>query len=76
MRKSIHTKRYKLFLELLIQARLDAGITQLVLAEKLNKPQSFVAKYENAERRLDVAEFVIIAQELGIDPEIILRQIK
>jgi transcriptional regulator with XRE-family HTH domain len=34
-----------------------AGVTQSQLAVKLGRPQSFVAKYETGERRLDVAEF-------------------
>lgn len=37
--------------------RLDAGLTQADLAERLDKPQSFVAKVETQERRLDVIEF-------------------
>jgi DNA-binding transcriptional regulator YiaG len=40
------------------QVRLDAGLTQADLAERLNKPQSFVAKVETQERRLDLIEFV------------------
>ncbi|KEJ88185.1 DNA-binding protein [Sulfitobacter donghicola DSW-25 = KCTC 12864 = JCM 14565] len=38
--------------------RLDAGLTQAGLAQRLDKPQSFVAKVETQERRLDVIEFV------------------
>ncbi|MBI3284232.1 MAG: helix-turn-helix transcriptional regulator [Burkholderiales bacterium] len=36
--------------------RSDAGLTQLQLAERLGKPQSYVSKYESGERRLDVIE--------------------
>ena len=57
----------------LIAARRKAGVTQTELAEKLGRPQSFVAKYEGKERRLDVAEFVSIARELGADPIKLLR---
>lgn len=39
--------------------RLDAGLTQADLAERLDKPQSFVAKVETQERRLDLIEFVM-----------------
>jgi transcriptional regulator with XRE-family HTH domain len=45
-----------------------AGLTQQALALRLKKPQSFVAKYEGGERRLDVVEFVAIARVLGADP--------
>lgn len=36
------------------QARLDAGLTQTELADRLERPQSFVAKYENGERKVEV----------------------
>ena len=67
MTKSVFTDRYKLFLNLLIQERKNKGITQVLLAEKLNKPQSYVSNYENGERRLDVIEFLDIAACLGLD---------
>ncbi len=68
MRKSIHTKKYRLLLDWLIEARKDADLTQQQVADKLGRPQSFVAKYEGGERRLDVVEFVEIAGILRADP--------
>lgn len=56
------------FCALMIGARKAAGLTQQALALRLKKPQSFVAKYEGGERRLDVVEFVAIARILGADP--------
>ena len=55
-------------LAILAQARRDAGITQVELAAKLGHPQSFVSKYESGERRLDVIEFLQVAEAIGIDP--------
>jgi transcriptional regulator with XRE-family HTH domain len=43
-------------------------MTQAALAARLNRPQSFVSKYERGERRLDVVEFGEVARALGIDP--------
>jgi transcriptional regulator with XRE-family HTH domain len=57
----------------LVEARKKAGITQTQLAVKLGRPQSFVAKYEGRERRLDVAEYMAIARALGADPFKMLR---
>ena len=57
----------------LVEARKKAGVTQADLAVKLGRPQSFVAKYEGRERRLDVAEYLQIARGLGADPDKLLR---
>lgn len=75
MRKSVHTRQYKIFLEQLVAARQAAGLTQQALADRLSRPQSFVAKYENGERRLDVVEFLEIAGQLGADPHEIIDAI-
>jgi transcriptional regulator with XRE-family HTH domain len=48
--------------------REQAGLTQQDLAKRLKRPQSFVAKYELGDRRLDVIEFVTIAQAIGVSP--------
>ena len=73
MRNSIHTKKYRLLLDWLIEAGNDAGLTQQQVADKLGRPQSFVAKYEGGERRLDVVEFVEIAEVLGANPVEVIR---
>jgi transcriptional regulator with XRE-family HTH domain len=52
---------------LLAEARRAAGLTQAQLARRLSKPQSFVSKYERGERRLDVSEFIEVAEALGLD---------
>ncbi len=56
----------KLFLSLLRETRLEAGFTQVQLAEALGVPQSFVSKYESGERRLDLLEIRLICQVLRI----------
>ena len=66
--KSVHTPDQAAFCELMVGARKAAGLTQHALARLLKKPQSFVAKYEGGERRLDVVEFIAIARALGADP--------
>ena len=57
----------------LIAARERAGLTQQKLAEQLRRPQSFVAKYEGGERRLEVIEFVQICEVIGVKPEQVLK---
>lgn len=75
IRKSVHSPEQLVLRELLIAARDKAGLTQQKLAKRLGKPQSFVAKYEGGERRLDVIEFVVIARAIGADPVRILRSL-
>jgi transcriptional regulator with XRE-family HTH domain len=59
---------YKQFRELLVAARKRADLTQAELSARLQRPQSFVSKYERGERRLDVIEFGQVARALRIDP--------
>jgi transcriptional regulator with XRE-family HTH domain len=66
--KSVHSSDQAALCELMVGARKSAGLTQHALALRLKKPQSFVAKYEGGERRLDVVEFIVIARALGADP--------
>ena len=66
MTKSIHTDSYRDLITILVDARKRSGLTQQQLADQLGKPQSFVAKYEGLERRLDVAEYIRIGQQVGV----------
>jgi transcriptional regulator with XRE-family HTH domain len=54
----------------LVNARKKAGLSQRQLADQLGKKQSYVAKYETTKRRLDIGEYVQVAQELGLVVEI------
>ena len=67
MAGSLHSPKHRIFINLLIEARKQAQLTQVQLASKLGVHQSFVSKYEVGERRLDVIEFIEIADALGID---------
>ena len=53
---------------MLINLRKSKNFTQAEIAQRLGRPQSFVAKYEGGERRLDVVEFIEVAQALEADP--------
>ena len=58
---SVYSKRYKSFLQCLRTARLDAGLTQLQVAQLLDVHQSYVSKCESGERRVDVIELTDFA---------------
>ena len=53
---SIHDTRYKKLIKELIHIREFKNITQVELATSLKKPQSYIAKVENLDRRLDILE--------------------
>ncbi len=56
MGKSIHTKEYKVFVERLKKARLEANLTQVEAAKKLGRPQSHISNIETGQQRVDIVE--------------------
>lgn len=68
MKRTQEKTHYKLLLDELRAARIDAGISQTDLAGALGQPQSFVSKCERGERRLDVIELRSWVLALGGDP--------
>ena len=66
--KSIHDPRYIEFIEQLILERSTRKITQQKLSSSLGRPQSYVAKVENLDRRVDVVETRDWLIALGIAP--------
>lgn len=72
--KSTHSDEYQRVIAALASARKDERVLQTELAGRLDKPQSFVSKVENRERRIDVAEFVQICRVIGVSPITILKQ--
>jgi transcriptional regulator with XRE-family HTH domain len=67
--------RRKALITLLIEKREAAGLTQTELADKLGEYQSFVARLESGQRRVDVIEFLELAAILKFDPHEALRKI-
>ena len=67
---------YHSAIETIKAAREGLGISQRELARRLGKPPSFVNKIENVERRLDVLEFIAIAEAMEIDGASLLNDIR
>ena len=67
MAGTVHTQAYQDLLRTLVHQRVQAGLSQASLAEKIGKPASFVGKYELGERRLDIIEFMVILQAIGLE---------
>jgi len=68
MQKAITSSKYASLVAWLKQSRVDQGISMRELASRLEEPHSFVQKVEIMERRLDVFEYNLYCEALGIDP--------
>jgi ribosome-binding protein aMBF1 (putative translation factor) len=66
MEKTIYTREYSVLLGILKEAREQAGMTQVQLADKLSQSQSFVSKFERGDRRIDLIQLRTICQILGL----------
>ncbi|MFW1757092.1 helix-turn-helix domain-containing protein [Acinetobacter guillouiae] len=69
MTTSIYTNEVKALTNWLKQARQDQNFSMRALAERMDKPHSFVQKVEQGERRLDVVEYVWYCRKLGVNPQ-------
>lgn len=76
MKKSLHSSAYKVLREHLVAARHEADLSQHELAKRLGRNQSFVAKYEGGERRIDLVELLYIARLLRLDEKRLLQAVK
>lgn len=54
---------------MLIKERKASDMNQTELARALGQSQSFVARVESGQRRVDVIEFINIAKAVGFDPK-------
>lgn len=61
---------------ILVGRRAAAKLSQLELAERLGRPQSFVSKYEQGERRLSVVELLEVADAIGCSAEDIMSELR
>lgn len=76
VQKSIHTPQQRQFLILLRQARVEAGLTQIALSERLEVPQSRISDYERGERRMDLLELYQYCQALGMPLTAFVRRVE
>jgi ribosome-binding protein aMBF1 (putative translation factor) len=74
--KSLHSATYQHLTALLAQTRHKSGMTQQQVADALKTHQSYVAKVEGGERRIDVVEFMELARALGVTPSLLLEKLE
>ena len=75
MPKSVFTGAHKHLVQVLVDARKDAGMTQAQLATAVGKDQSFISIIEGSQRRVDVLEFCALARAMGRDPRDLFDQV-
>lgn len=74
--KTIYQQHYHMLIQYLIQARKDAQLTQAQVAQLLGKPQSYIAKIEVKDRKLDVLEFMLLCKVLNVQASKLLEKIE
>lgn len=73
MNRFLHSAPHAALRQLLITARKSKGLMQKDLASRLNKPQSYVSKYENGEKNIDVVELIEIIYALNENPKLFIE---
>ena len=56
MPRVLYQDDHKKIVECLKKARIDAGLGQIEVAEKLGRTQSYISKIESGQRRFDVLQ--------------------
>jgi transcriptional regulator with XRE-family HTH domain len=67
MPKAIYRPEYAIFITLLRERRVAAGLTQTQCSERLGRPQSFMSDVERGIRRVDVVQIIDICKILECD---------
>ncbi len=76
LRLSIHSSEHIWLRELFLKRRLELGLTQRTLGEKMGVLYSFIGKVETGDCRLDIFEFIAYCKGLDLDPLSVLQEIE
>ncbi|HVG33934.1 MAG TPA: helix-turn-helix transcriptional regulator [Pyrinomonadaceae bacterium] len=76
MKKRIYFAQRGRLVSLLREMRIEAGLTQVDLAARIERDQAYVSRYESGQRRLDVLEVREICQAIGITLEEFARRLE
>ena len=68
--------RRMLLLKMLKDARLERGLRQLDVALALGRPQSYVAKVESGERKVDCIDVIDFCNVVKLDPVKLVKRPK
>ncbi len=76
IRLSVHSNEHMKLRQLLIRRRVDLGLSQRALAERMNVVHSLVGKVETGDRRLDIFEFIEYCRALDWEAAEILQDLQ
>jgi len=76
MARTFASPRHAALVEFLRKKRKKADLTQVQVAKRLKRYQSYVTDYERGQKRIDAVELVHIAEAIGFDPIEAMRLIK
>ncbi|PSJ56128.1 helix-turn-helix domain-containing protein [Kumtagia ephedrae] len=75
MQKTLRSPRHLRLVQIIVEKRRKTGMSQADLAKALGRYQSVVAAVESGGRRVDVVEFLELAEVIGFDPFEVLREV-
>jgi transcriptional regulator with XRE-family HTH domain len=73
MSRTLGSQRHKAMWTFLINKRKKAGLSQYEVAKRLGRWQSYVARVESGQRRLDLMELLDFAEALEFDIRELVR---
>lgn len=73
MRDLLRSEPYRTLRDYLIRARKQARLTQKALAARIGRRQSYISEVETGQRRLDIIEFIHLAEALDLSPAEVMR---
>lgn len=76
MKNKVYVAQRSRLISLLRELRIEAGLTQVEVATRIERDQTFVSKYENGQRRLDVLEVREICQTVGTTLEEFVKRLE
>lgn len=74
--KSSSSDAHVLFCKMLVEERKKSGLSQQEVADRLGRPQTYVSKCERGTRRMDVVEFMDMAEVVGFDPVAFIKKFR
>ncbi len=73
--KTLNSRRQNRLIDLLVEHRKAASMTQMQLAEALGQSQPWVANLESGQRRVDAVELLDLAEAMGFDVHALIDEL-